>query len=68
MSTFIYATIGDTVENFVNKKGEQEARTIEGPTVIKDIVVAGPADFQAKYSAIQVLYPGSIVRFQKASK
>lgn len=64
----LYATTGDTIENFVNKKGEPEARTIEGPTAIKDVEVSGPADFQAKYRAIQALYPGSIVRFQKEPK
>lgn len=60
----LYATVGDTVEEFVNKQGIKEARTVEGPIVIKDIEVE-VHEFAAKYSAIQALYPGSIVRYMK---
>jgi hypothetical protein len=62
----IYATISDKTEIFINKHGEREHRTIEGPIVIKDITINN--DFENKYSSIQTLYPGSIVRFMKESK
>ncbi len=64
----LYATTGDIIEQFKNKHGETEDRTVEGPTAIKDVEVFGPDDFKAKYDAIQALYPGSIVRFQREPK
>jgi hypothetical protein len=65
----LYATIGDTVEEFKNKKGEIEARTVEGEIVMKDIEVwLSPYDFKYKYDHIQNNYPGAIVRFQRDPK
>ena len=62
----LYATIGDTVEKFKNKKGEMEERTVEGEIVMTDIeVILSPYDFKYKYDHIQNNYPGSIVRFMK---
>ena len=61
----LYATLGDTIVTTKNKHGEEEAKTVEGQVVIKDIAFEGAEDFQAKYRAIQTLYPGAVVRYQK---
>jgi hypothetical protein len=63
--TAIYATTGDRLSTKLNKQGEVEIFTIEGPRVI---TVELNNNFAEKYKAIQELWSGAIVRFENDRK
>jgi len=65
----IYATINDRVEEFKNKKGEIEARTIEGEKVCEMLNVGlTPGAFHSLYTQFKRQHPTAVVRFGKEYK